>query len=455
VRSIARTLKTLALTALAAAFLAPALIAASAPPAGAQAPTRIPAPIVTSAPTPSPAPTAVPLGSAPVLVILDASGSMNADDGTGRSKIDAAQEALTSLIGGLGEEADVGLRVYGHRTDNTDAEAGCADTELLVPVGTGNADALQRAVDGLQAGGFTPIGTSLRAALEDLPGDRGRTIVLISDGIDTCAPPAACETAEQIVADGVQLRVEAIGFRVDDAAAEELRCIARATGGTYRAADDAEDLARELRANIPTGTPITGGPTPLDATPIDPGQYVDVLLPLADRWFAVDLHPGDRVRATASVIGRLDTPPVPGAQVEMILGFGDTIGVTTCAMDAVTGIGPFTANLAVDGLRVVGGTVCGDPGRYLIGLRVIPPDDRAEARELEGLEVPVELFVAVTSDAVLDEAAPVVQRPLLPDPPAVDPGRRPTPPTTYLLITAISGVIGAVGGAALSRRLGP
>lgn len=406
-------------------------------------------------PSPSPTPTAAPLGSAPVLVILDASGSMNADDGTGRPKIEVAQAALTSLIGGLGEEAAVGLRVYGHRTDNTDRDAGCADTELLVPVGTGNAVALQQAVDGLQAGGFTPIGASLRAALEDLPGEEGRTVVLVSDGIDTCAPPGACETAEEIIAEGVQLRVEAVGFRVDDAAAEELRCIARATGGTYRPADDADDLARELRANIPTGTPVEGGPSPQEATPIEPGQYIDALLPPAERWYAVDLQPGDRVRATAAIIGRADTPAIPQAQVEAVLGFGDTIGVTSCATDTATGIGPFTVNLAVDGLRVGGGTVCGDPGRYLIGLRVVPPEDRAQARALEVVELPVELFVAVTSEDVLEEVTPVAERPELPEPPAVDPGRRPTPASTYLLAIGISGIVGAAGGALLSRRLGP
>src|SRR5690606_40031567 len=101
-------------------------------------------------------------------------------------------------------------------------------------------------VDGLQASGFTPIGRSLQAAVDDLPPEGRRTVVLVSDGIDTCAPPRACDVARQIVADGVELRVEAVGFQVDAAAAEELRCIAEATGGTYRPADDAADLAREL-----------------------------------------------------------------------------------------------------------------------------------------------------------------------------------------------------------------
>ncbi|HUG86695.1 MAG TPA: VWA domain-containing protein [Euzebya sp.] len=398
---------------------------------------------------------AQPLGNAPVLLIMDASGSMNADDGSGQPKIEAARQALTTLIDGLPEEATVGLRAYGHRTPNTDREAGCADTELLVPVGTGNRDQLRAAVSGLQASGFTPIGSSLRAALEDLPPDELRTVVLVSDGIDTCAPPAACEVARQIVAEGVQLRVETVGFQVDAAAAAELQCIAEVTGGTYRPADDAEDLARELRANIPSGTPIEGGPTPAEAVVITPGQYVDVLAYPQQRWYAVRLRPGDRVRATAAIIGGSDTPDIPSARVEMVLGYGDVIGVTACDTDAATGIGPFTQNLAVDGLEVAGGTVCADEGTYVIGLSMPQPEDRDARRAVEGLELPIELFVAVTSDPVAPEAEPVVQRPQLDQPPPVDPGRRPTPSSYYLFPVAAFGTVGVLGGWLISRRMGP
>ncbi|MGI9018602.1 MAG: vWA domain-containing protein [Euzebya sp.] len=386
---------------------------------------------------------------------MDASGSMNADDGTGQPKIEAARQALTQLIDGLPDTATVGLRAYGHRTPNTDREAGCADTELLVPVGADNRDALRQAVGGLQASGFTPIGTSLRAALEDLPGDTQRTVILVSDGIDTCAPPAACEVARQIIAEGVQLRVETVGFQVDAAAAQELQCIADATGGTFRPADSAEDLARELRANIASGIPVEGGPTPAQATLIGPGQYVDVLRYPMERWYAVDLRPGDRVRSTAAVIGSSTTPQVPSVRIEMQLGFGDIIGLTPCDTDSAVGVGPFTQNLAVDGLQVEGGTVCSDPGRYVIGLKIVVPNDTDVERAMEGVELPVELFVAITSQNLDAPVTPGPARPDLAAPPPIDPGRLPTP-TSYYLITVVGfGALGTIAGVALSRKMRP
>lgn len=405
--------------------------------------------------TPQPSVTAKPLGGAPVLLIMDASGSMNADDGTGQPKIEAARQALTELITGLPEDATVGLRAYGHRTPNTDREAGCQDTELLVPVGRDNQSDLQHAVDGLQASGFTPIGTSLRAALDDLPPDTLRTVILVSDGIDTCAPPAACETARQIIAEGVELRVETVGFQVDAAAEEELRCIAKVTGGTYRPAESAEELARELRANIATGTPIEGGPTPAEAVLIEPGQYVDVLAYPEQRWYAVDLQPGDRVRSTAAIIGAEDTPQISGATIDMTLGFADVIGLAPCDTDRARGLGPFTQNLAVDGLQVEGGTVCSDPGRYAIGIALAEPEEREDRELLASLELPIELFVAVTSEDVGNPPTPPAARPALSQPRPIDPGRLPTPTSYYLVTIVAFGLLGALAGAVTSRKLGP
>ena len=59
------------------------------------------------------------------------------------------------------------------------------------------------------------------------PRDLGpRTIVLVSDGKDTCQPPSPCEVAQEISKGGVEMRIQAIGFNVDQDAKRELECIA-------------------------------------------------------------------------------------------------------------------------------------------------------------------------------------------------------------------------------------
>ena len=74
-----------------------------------------------------------------------------------------------------------------------------------------------------------------------------RSIVLVSDGIDTCAPPPPCEVAAELSDEGVGLAVRVVGFRADEATRAELECIAGATGGTYRQADDAAALTESLQ----------------------------------------------------------------------------------------------------------------------------------------------------------------------------------------------------------------
>jgi len=166
-------------------------------------------------------------GETSVLLILDASGSMNRVDGSGTPLIDGAKAALREIVHRLPPDANVGLRVYGHRTSNEDPIAGCADTELVVPVGPIDRAELNAAIDSFEAGGFTPIGLSLEEAAGDLAGAGSGTIILVSDGVDTCAPPDPCQVAELLAAEGFATQIHTVGFFLNDqAATDQLRCIA-------------------------------------------------------------------------------------------------------------------------------------------------------------------------------------------------------------------------------------
>jgi hypothetical protein len=107
-----------------------------------------------------------PSKDAAVILILDASKSMKADDGTGRPKFQAAKEALTTLVDELPDDAKVGLRVYGSQVSGTGKEEGCADTKLVSPVAALDRGGLKQQIAALKPRGFTPIGASLQAAVD-------------------------------------------------------------------------------------------------------------------------------------------------------------------------------------------------------------------------------------------------------------------------------------------------
>lgn len=249
----------------------------------------------------------------PVMVVLDSSGSMTARDAGGSgTRMDAAKRAVSSMVDGLPPQAPVGLAIYGAGTGSSGAEkaAGCKDVRVVQPVKAVDKPALKSAVVATKASGYTPIGHSLRVAAAQLPKEGQRSIVLVSDGEDTCAPPQPCEVAKELNKQGVDLHVHAIGFRVDAKARAQLACIAQSTGGTYHDAADANSLLgvlgrvtdRALRHYEPTGLPITGTGDPFTAPTMAPGQYLDTLDPVEERFYAAELKAGETAYFAATAV---------------------------------------------------------------------------------------------------------------------------------------------------------
>lgn len=220
----------------------------------------------------------------PVMIVLDASGSMTTADAPG-PRIAAAKAAVVGLVKELPSSAQVGLMVYGTGTGSSvaDKSVGCRDIRTLVPVEHVRRQTLIAAVNSVQARGYTPIGRALQKAAAALPPGRPGSVVLVSDGQDTCAPPSPCTVAAQLKAANRDLVVHTIGFRVLAAARRELGCIARVTGGTYRDASNGAGLGEVLRGQVDaglrpyvvSGKPINGTATPAGAPEIAVGQYAD------------------------------------------------------------------------------------------------------------------------------------------------------------------------------------
>lgn len=220
---------------------------------------------------------------AELAIIMDASSSMLQPD-EGGTRLDVAKRATADLVDSLPDTARVGMLAYGTQVSDAPENhgAGCEDIRTLTPVGATDKDRLRAEVDGLEARGYTPIGNALRAAADELsPSASERSIVLVSDGIDTCAPPPPCEVAAELADEGVGLAVHVVGFRADEATRAELECIAGATGGSYLQADDAAALAESLeflaqRAIVgyeTTGTDFELADTPDEALYVGQGLY--------------------------------------------------------------------------------------------------------------------------------------------------------------------------------------
>lgn len=176
------------------------------------------------------------------LIVFDASGSMWGQiDGT--TKIEIAREAFDAARSGLsGRQSAVGLMAYGHRR-----KGDCGDIELLVDPTTGTIGRVADVVATLTPKGKTPLSDALRQAAERLRHVENRaTVVLFSDGVETCnADP--CAVAAELEQAGLDFTAHVIGFDISaEADRAQLSCIAENTGGLYRDAGNAADVAAAL-----------------------------------------------------------------------------------------------------------------------------------------------------------------------------------------------------------------
>lgn len=176
-----------------------------------------------------------------VTFILDASGSMWGKI-NGESKIAIARDVMEELINGLPDTMNVGLVAYGHRR-----KGDCTDVEELVQLSKIDKDALIKTIKAIQPKGKTPMALSLKQTVSRLENQDGDVIViLVSDGKETCDEDP-CGVVSSLKAANEHFRLYVIGFDVMDEEKEQLDCMARAGGGAYYAAGDADELKLAAR----------------------------------------------------------------------------------------------------------------------------------------------------------------------------------------------------------------
>ncbi len=214
-------------------------------------------------------------------IVLDVSGSMNTRLGDG-NRWDTALKALKEVVDTLPEDLNVGLRVYGHRYSSKSAET-CQDTELVVPLAKLDREKILTTAAGLKPRGETPLIRSILKSVGDLKSAGGGSVILITDGEESCKGSAKA-AAKEIKASGVNLTLNIVGFTITGKAVEnELGALASSTGGRYYGAQDGQQLARAVKLaalqRLPydvldvAGKVIASGQTSELSRELAPGNY--------------------------------------------------------------------------------------------------------------------------------------------------------------------------------------
>jgi hypothetical protein len=182
-----------------------------------------------------------PAGNA-VEIILDASGSMLQRMGQSR-RIEIAKRTLTRLVtSGIPAGTPFALRVFGREVDSCQTDLDLA----LRPLDPAAVSAhIAKLV--VKNDARTPIGASLDKVAEDLATVKGeRLVILLTDGEETCGGDPAAAIG-RLKKSGATLRVNIVGFAIDDARlAATFRHWSDAGGGLFFDARDAAGLDKAL-----------------------------------------------------------------------------------------------------------------------------------------------------------------------------------------------------------------
>lgn len=257
-----------------------------------------------------------------VLVILDASGSM-AEVRQGVAKIDAARRVLHDVIPTLPPEIAVGFAAYGHRR-----KGDCDDVELLVPLGASGREEILKQADALRPKGKTPLAAAVRQMAEALGAREDETtILLVSDGQDTCTPDP-CALVRGLKDRGLRFVLHVVGFDVASADGAQLRCMAEAGGGTYFGAADGAQL-REAFQTVQRRVEAQAKITPAQARTVTAVSRLAKLRLVFPGESAKSLafvrieHPEGKILKTVERPEGESTHPLPAGTYRLVLGFSN------------------------------------------------------------------------------------------------------------------------------------
>jgi Ca-activated chloride channel family protein len=183
-----------------------------------------------------------------ISILLDASGSMKAQI-NGKTKMDSAKEAIQSFGERLPQNAQVSLRLYGHKGTGSqkDKQLSCSSTEEVFSGQGSQTNQLKTVLQGVKPAGWTPIASALESVKKDINPETTDSIVyVVSDGIETCGGNPA-QVARELNQSKVKTVVNIIGFDVNNEGQKLLRQVAVAGGGEFTSINSDQALQNYMK----------------------------------------------------------------------------------------------------------------------------------------------------------------------------------------------------------------
>jgi uncharacterized protein YegL len=174
-----------------------------------------------------------------VAIVLDDSGSMDEAMSTRKGRIrriDAAKNALRTVLNNLPEETKIGLLTL-NRTG--------VDGTWLYSISSANRQAFLEVVNSIEANGATPLGQAMKIATDSLLASRREDpfgtfrLLVVTDGEATDAPLLESYLPD-IISRGITVDVIGVDMERDHSLATQVH--------QYRRADDAEALNQAIAA---------------------------------------------------------------------------------------------------------------------------------------------------------------------------------------------------------------
>jgi len=170
-----------------------------------------------------------------VVIVLDGSGSMREPmPGTKQPKMAAAKIALKAVLANLPASTQVGLAAFSSKPDQV----------WLQDLGPQKPAELNQAIDGIRAGGKTPLGRYLKLAADRLLEQRAKQygygtyrLLVVTDGEASDQKLVNLYTPD-LISRGITLDVIGVNMKAKHTLAESAH--------SYRKADDPESLQRAI-----------------------------------------------------------------------------------------------------------------------------------------------------------------------------------------------------------------